>query len=409
MNYILFDDDTALNMRPLSFTKPVGDFLIGMSTIRQKWEHFLNATTSSLTASYLKNHFPIKIERDNLLINSSVLPRKELVNELLKLESGTKLIHKKQLIGIRLPEEDLKKILASKEEFESGDFEAILRKTDYRNATSAYLPVQLQHITEVFGLNDEVFKSDYSVLTEEKKSARISNTNTLIGDRIFIEQGAKVEGSILNSETGPIYISSEAEVMEGSMIRGPFFLGKHSTVKMGAKIYGATSIGSHCKVGGELNNVVMFDYSNKGHDGFIGNSVIGSWCNLGADTNCSNLKNNYGMVKIWDYTTEDFVDTNRQFCGLIMGDHSKSGINTMFNTGTVIGVSSNIYGGGFPPKFVPSFCWGGKEGFQNYDMQKAEETATKMMERRGLNFTANERELFIKIAELSSSQREKFL
>ena len=409
MNYILFDDDTALNMRPLSYTRPVADFLLGMSTIRQKWESHLNAETSSLTASYLKNHFPIRIGLDNLLINGSVIPSSELARELLKLESGSKLVHKKQLIGLRMPEDQLRRILASKEVFEIGDFERILQKTDFRNVSSAYLPVMAENVYDIFGLNEDVFRKDYDRLSEDRKSVKPDSTTTILGDEVFLEEGSKVRGCILNSETGPIYISKGAEIMEGSVIRGPFYLGENSTVKMGAKIYGATSIGKYCKVGGELNNVVMFDYSNKGHDGFLGNSVIGSWCNLGADTNCSNLKNNYGIVKMWDYNANDFSETNRQFCGMVMGDHSKTGINTMINTGTVMGVSSNVFGGGFPPKFIPSFCWGGNDGFEEYDLKKAEETARKMMERRDLNFSANEEVLFQKIASLSNPYRQNFL
>src|SRR6185312_15433765 len=243
-------------------------------------------------------------------------------------------------------------------------------------------------------------------LTKGKKSAKVSATNTLIGKKIFIEKGAKLECAVLNSTSGPIYIGKNAEVMEGAIIKGPFSLGEESTIKAGAKIYGPTTVGPHSKVGGEVNNSVVFGYSNKAHDGFLGNSVIGEWCNLGADTNNSNLKNNYSEVKLWDYAEEKPVSTGLTFCGLIMGDHSKCGINTMFNTGTVVGVSANIYGGNFPPKFVPSFSWGGADGFVTYDIGKALETAERVYERRHKEFNKTEKDIFKEVFSLTSKHRK---
>jgi UDP-N-acetylglucosamine diphosphorylase/glucosamine-1-phosphate N-acetyltransferase len=231
-------------------------------------------------------------------------------------------------------------------------------------------------------------------LTKGRKSQPLNNSCRNIGKgKIFIEEGASANDTTFNTTTGCIYIGKDAEVMEGSVVRGPFALCEHSVLKMSSKIYGATTIGPHSKVGGEVNNSVVFGYSNKAHDGFLGNSVIGEWCNLGADTNNSNLKNNYANVKLWNYSGENFIDTGLQFCGLIMGDHSKCGINTMFNTGTVAGVSSNIFGSGFPRNFIPSFSWGGAQGFTTYRFEHAIETAQLVMQRRNTELTDNDKDI----------------
>lgn len=256
-----------------------------------------------------------------------------------------------------------------------------------------FLPdgTEIAHVWDFFKKNGEAIVYDFELLTSGRTSAPISATNTVIGSRIFVEEGARMEGAIINCETGPVYIGRNAEVMEGSLIRGPFALCKGATLKMGAKIYGPTTIGPHCKVGGEVSNSVIMGFSNKAHDGFVGNSVIGEWCNLGADTNTSNLKNNYGNVRVWSYESLDFIDSQLQFCGLIMGDHSKCGINTMFNTGTVVGVNANVFNGNFPPKHIPSFSWGGADGSREYQFDKAMEVASTVMERRGVELTAHDR------------------
>lgn len=261
----------------------------------------------------------------------------------------------------------------------------------------------IDHVWDFFRKNGEAIEFDYELVTRGRTSAMLDSSNTQIGDQVFIEPGAKVSASILNSETGPIYIGKDAEVMEGCMIRGPFALGEGAVLKMGAKIYGPTTIGPYSKVGGEVNNCVIMGYSNKAHDGFIGNSVIGLWCNLGADTNTSNLKNNYGSVKVWDYTARRLVDSGLQFCGLIMGDHSKSGINTMFNTGTVVGVNANVFDSGFPPKFIPSFTWGQGQG--EYQVDKAVDVASKVMERRGVTLTDADRDLLVHVFDWTSRYR----
>ena len=269
--------------------------------------------------------------------------------------------------------------------------------------------LRLNHPWDIFRLNGEVLQSDFVRLTDGKTSAKLNDTNVLIGDEIFLEEGVAVNGAILNADKGPIYLGKDAEIMEGVTIRGPFSLGDHAVVKMGAKIYGPTTIGPYCKVGGEISNSILQAYSNKGHDGFLGNSVIGEWCNLGADTNSSNLKNNYGEVRVWDYEEAKSISTGLQFCGLIMGDHSKSGINTMFNTGTVVGVCANIFGAQFPPKFIPSFLWGGSGQWDLFKMEKAIEVAEKMMSRRQVTFSSEDEKIFQEILRLSQSYREDFL
>ena len=251
-------------------------------------------------------------------------------------------------------------------------------------------------------------KTDFELLTKGRRSQPLSASNRLIGEpnQLFIEEGAWIEGAILNVQTGPIYIDKEATVMEGSLVRGGLYLGQGSTLKMGCKIYGATSIGPKCKIGGEVGNSVFLGNSNKGHEGYLGNSVLGEWCNLGADTNSSNLKNNYAPVRVWDYDSRRFADSGQQFCGLIMGDHSKSGINTMFNTGTVVGVSCNVFGGDFPRKFIPSFSWGNSKGFETYKLNKAFETAERVMKRRNRVLDETERTILEQVFADSSIYRK---
>jgi UDP-N-acetylglucosamine diphosphorylase/glucosamine-1-phosphate N-acetyltransferase len=258
---------------------------------------------------------------------------------------------------------------------------------------------------DIWGLNAAELEADFDLLTTGRKSAPVHESCTVIGDRIFLEEGAKATASILNTTTGPIYLAKNAEIMEGCVVRGGLALGEYSALKLGTKIYGATTLGPHSKVGGEVNNSVILGYSNKGHDGFLGNSALGEWCNIGADTNNSNLKNNYDEVKVWSYVSKRFAKTGQQFCGLIMGDHSKSGINTMFNTGTVVGVSANVYGAGFPRNFIASFSWGGPQGTMEYKIDKALDTANRMMQRRGLAVDEVEQEILQSVYEQTAEFR----
>jgi UDP-N-acetylglucosamine diphosphorylase/glucosamine-1-phosphate N-acetyltransferase len=371
MNYILFDGPSRTNLLPFTFTRPVADIRVGILTIREKWEHFLGATTTTVTEDYLSEKYPMVEMEENIMINASFCPNAELVELIKNLKENQAIFSGEDVIAFYT--------LDTQEDINFDDFDAI----EY----DAHI-LKIEHTWDIFSKNGEAIENDFSLLTERRKSQTLpKSVNTINPKNIFIEEGAKLEFVTLNASSGPIYIGKDAEIMEGSIIRGPFALCDHATVKLGAKIYGPTTIGPHSKVGGEVNNSVLFGYSNKGHDGFLGNSVLGEWCNLGADTNNSNLKNNYAEVRLWDYNTEGFARTGLQFCGLMMGDHSKCGINTMFNTGTVVGVSANIFGSGFPRNFVPSFSWGGHGGFTTYLTKKAFEVCKIVMSRRDIEFT----------------------
>lgn len=393
MNYIMFDDQSRNNLLPLTFTRPLADLRIGILTIREKWEAILKTKTSSLTEVYLSAKFPIIKDSQNILINGSICPSNELVKEIKALKPNQALVTKDSIVALNLNAEDLDE----SGEMDISGIEEILTEIE---------PLKVNDLWDIFSKNGDALKMDFDLITKRRKSEKLSSTNRFAGDfPIFIEKGAKVEFSILNSSNGPIYIGKDAEIMEGSLIRGPFALCEHAVVKMGAKIYGPTTIGPYSKVGGEINNSVIFGYSNKAHDGFLGNSVIGEWCNIGADTNNSNLKNSYDDVKLWNYTQKTFIETGLQFCGLIMGDHSKTGINTMFNTGTVIGVNANIFGSGFQRNFIPSFSWGGTSGFKIYDIKKAIKVAESMYARRGLEFNATDKEILINLFDLTAVNR----
>jgi UDP-N-acetylglucosamine diphosphorylase/glucosamine-1-phosphate N-acetyltransferase len=371
MNYILFDGPSRSNLLPFTFTRPVADIRVGILTIREKWENFLGATTTTVTEDYLSEKFPMVEMEENIMINASFCPNAELVELIKNLKENQAIFSGGDVIAFYT--------LDTQEDINFDDFDAI----EY----DAHI-LKIEHTWDIFLKNGEAIENDFSLLTEGRKSQTLpKSVNTINPKNIFIEEGAKLEFVTLNASSGPIYIGKDTEIMEGSIIRGPFALCDHATVKLGAKIYGPTTIGPHSKVGGEVNNSVLFGYSNKGHDGFLGNSVLGEWCNLGADTNNSNLKNNYAEVRLWDYNTEGFARTGLQFCGLMMGDHSKCGINTMFNTGTVVGVSANIFGSGFPRNFVPSFSWGGHGGFTTYLTKKAFEVCKIVMSRRDIEFT----------------------
>ena len=405
MNCILFDDISRDNLLPLTFTRPVADIRIGILTIREKWEKHLGVNTSSLTQHYLSFKFPCVIHEDNLLINGSVLPTNELIGEIKKLKAGQQLVQGNHLIAFKASGKQLNDIHTSKSDPQS-TIDSLLEQTGFIKIQSSFKVVKIENLWDIFSKNGEAIQNDFTLLTNNRKSQKISNSNNVFGtENIFVEEGAKIEGAILNGKTGPIYIGKDAEIMEGSMVRGPFALCEAAVLKLGAKIYGPTTIGPYSKVGGEINNSVIFGYSNKAHDGFLGNAVIGEWCNLGADTNNSNLKNNYGEVQVWNYNANEFINTGLQFCGLIMGDHSKCGINTMFNTGTVVGVNANIFGSGFPEKFIPCFSWGGADGWTTFSLEKAFEVGQRVWERRNKKFDDIEKNIFTKIFELSSKYR----
>ncbi len=379
MNYILFDDAAWQNLLPLTFTKPVSEIRIGILTITEKWEKYLTEKVSFQTQSYLATKYKTVAATDTIFINGKICPNPELVKEILNLKINTGIRSGETLVAYR------------SEGVVSLDIEKVI--SDARNTDTAFISVD--HVWDIFSKNGDAIKQDFEMLTKGKTSQPLSKTNTHIGNSkdIFLEEGAVVEAAILNTTSGPIYIGKDAEIMEGSVIRGPFALGEHSALKLSTKIYGPTTIGPHSKVGGEVNNSVIFGFSNKAHDGFLGNSVIGEWCNLGADTNNSNLKNNYASVKLYNYAHQKMIDTGLQFCGLIMGNHSKCGINTMYNTGTVVGIGANIFGGGFPPTHIPGFSWGGAEGMEEYQFDKMIETANRVYARRGLTVSEEEKNI----------------
>jgi len=401
MNIVLFDDAHRNDLLPLTFMRPVAEMRIGITTIREKWEYFLDEKTSTLTQGYLSKKFPLNKADDNLLINGSVIPTAEMVDRILAIKPGEALNYEDYIIAIRMTAADLKNVSDKNSED--------AKKTDNQQNTSFTYHkydqplIKISHPWQIFTLNKDILIADFKRLTKGKKSAHVSESNTLIGgENLFVEKGAKIEGAIINASTGPVYIGKDAEVMEGSIIRGPFALCNHSKTKMGAKIYGPTTIGPHCKVGGEVHESVFFGYANKAHDGFVGNSVIGEWCNLGADTNTSNLKNTYEPVRLYNYNKQSFIKTGEQFIGLIMGDHSKSGINTMFNTGTVVGVNANVFGDGFQRNFVPSFAWGGKSGYVQYNFDKAVQVAKAVYKRRGLDFDEMEQDILKSVFDQSA-------
>ena len=397
-NIILFDDDHWNALLPLCYTKPVAELRVGILTIREKWEKHLKGKASYITQDYLSTKYPINIEQANLVINSRYLPNKKIVRLIQQLENNEALIHNDNLLAANLNESQFEKLVNGThiEELQGMEMDKAIDASDF-----------IQRPYDIFRLNPQEIRKDYDLLTTERKSEDIPQNNFVQNpNQIFIEPGASVNFAYLNAESGPIYIGKDAAVMEGSMIRGPFAMGENAQIKMGAKIYEGTTVGPWCKVGGEVSNVVFQSYSNKGHDGYLGNSVIGEWCNIGADSNSSNLKNNYAEVKIWDYTDKRFNPTGLQFCGLIMGDHSKCGINTMFNTGTVIGVHCNIFGSGFPRNFIPSYSWGGAKGYKTYQLDKAIEVAGLVMQRRNMQLEEADQLIFEHIFKSSAQFRQ---
>jgi UDP-N-acetylglucosamine diphosphorylase/glucosamine-1-phosphate N-acetyltransferase len=389
MNYILFDGAARNQLLPFTFTRPVADIRIGILSIREKWERILETTTSTVTEDYLSHKWPMVEMHENIMINASFLPTPEFLSQIENLKPSQAIFYEEDIVAFFSFED------------QEVDFSAF---TQLELEGDAF---QIAHTWDIFSKNGAALLADFELLTKNRKSQPIPASNNVIGrENIFIEVGANVEFATLNASSGPIYIGADAEIMEGCLIRGPFALCENSSLKMGARIYGPTTIGPFSRVGGEVNNSVIFGYSNKGHDGYLGNSVLGEWCNLGADTNNSNLKNNYAEVRLWDYDTEGFVRTGLQFCGLMMGDHSKCGINTMFNTGTVVGVSSNLFGTGFLRNFIPSFSWGGTNGMTTYKTVKAFEVAEIAMNRKNTEFLEEDRAILEHIFEETKKWRK---
>ena len=385
MNYILFDQKSIRNsLLPLTFFRPISDIRCGILTIKEKWEKYLKNSVSELSETYLKDKFPVHFDDDNIYINSAILPDKDLCKAVQNLPVNEQLVRDNMVLAFR-----------------TGKLSWKVSQNFKGKVIPYQKPVEsIQKVYDIFRKNARQIKQDYGDVVQNRSSQNLSSTNTKIGKYpVFIEEGAIVEAVIFNTDEGPVYIGKNVKILEGSLVRGPFAALDNSVIKMGAKIYGGTTLGPSTKVGGEIKDTVFFGNANKGHDGYLGDSVIAEWCNLGADTNNSNLKNNYSKVKLWYYPARDFVDTGLQFCGLIMGDHSKCGIATMFNTGTVVGVSSNIFGGDYQPKFFPSFKWGGQQ-YTDYHYDKAVEVAQAMMQRRQKPFDKTEADLFNKVYNL---------
>jgi len=395
-NIILFDDDKWKDLLPLCLTRPIADLRIGILKISEKWEHHLNGKVSYITQDYLSKKFPINISSDNLVINSRCLPNPKVITLIKSLEKNDALLHGDNLVAARMDNTQFQRLIDNEdiEELKGVDIQNISKEFDV-----------ISRPQDIFLKNADEIKKDFNVL-DTSHSIKLDESVSVIGDNpIYVAPGAKLRHCILNTESGPIYIAKNATVMEGSILRGPLFLGENSIVKMGAKIYADCSFGPYCKIAGEISNSVMQGYSNKGHDGYLGNSVLGEWCNLGAGTNISNLKNNYAEVKLWNYSTQKFEHTGSPFCGLIMGDHSKCGINMMFNTGTVVGVGANIFGSGYPRNYIPSFSWGGAHGYKTFQLDKAMELADIVMQRRGLSLDDENKLILEHVFRASSSSR----
>ncbi len=382
MTVIVFDEPAVrAELLPMTYTRPVGAIRVGIDTIAEKWQAFLPGDYGwDVAADYLRELYPPVDAGDEALhVAGHVVPDEALAAAAAALKPGQRLVADATVVAYRgTPSQDV-------------IFEGELTRID--------------HLYDIFLQNGKVLRADFARITAGRKSLPLSPTNTVIGDPglIFIEEGARVEGAFINTTAGPVYVGRDAEIMEGSMLRGPLALCSHAVVNMGTKIYPDTTLGPWCKVGGELNNVVMQAYSNKAHDGFLGNAVIGEWCNLGAGCVASNLKNDYTPIRLWNYPTGHFLRTGLQFCGLIMGDHSKAGINTMFNTATVLGVGVNIHGSGFPRNFVASFSEGSTAGFTDVSMTKFFEIARRMMARRHVELTEADERMFYAIREAAEA------
>ena len=396
-NVIIFDSVARNHLLPLTATRPMGELRLGILTIREKWEKLLHARVSYITQEYLQDKYPIHIESDNLILNGGLLPTPGLLDRVRSLKPNEALIHDGELLASRISNEQIENLIGEEELHELQGLEI---EDDIEM-------LRIDRLWDMTRSNDQALIDDFDLITSGRKSQTLSSTNTVLGKgSVFLEEGAQVECCVLNTTDGPIYIGANAQVMEGSMLRGPVSIGPESIVKMGARIYGPTTIGPGCRAGGEITRSILTGYSNKAHEGYLGDSVLGEWCNLGADTNNSNLKNNYSQVRLWDYETERFEKSGTQFLGLFMGDHSKCAINTMFNTGTVVGVFANVYGAGFPRNFIPDFSWGGADsGYRTYKFAEASEVATTVMARRKIEFDEMEKAILFHVYDRTAKYR----
>ncbi|MGB3588110.1 MAG: putative sugar nucleotidyl transferase [Tunicatimonas sp.] len=372
-------------LKPFTLTRPVATLRVGICTLSEKWkmhlsEHIDHGGSSYLTVPYLQAKYPLTIEENNLVLNPAVCPDASLVRIIKQLAPRTMLCQGDCFIAAHIPGDDLQSLIS--DNIQLNDLPDQLSK--YHSTSYADPIVEIKHVWDIFQQNGSQIEADYTHLTRNRSSATITDIHTrTYGDsQIFIEEGVNSKAAIINAEGGPVYLGKNTTIHENAVIKGPFAMLEGAHVNLGAKVREATTIGPYSKIGGEVKNIVVQANSSKGHEGFMGNSVIGEWCNFGADTNTSNLKNNYQSIKMWDYQARGLKDSEQTFCGLMMGDHSKCGINTMFNTGTTVGVFANLFGGGFLPKFIPSFSWGGSESLVEFRFDKAVEVLERVLSRR---------------------------
>jgi UDP-N-acetylglucosamine diphosphorylase/glucosamine-1-phosphate N-acetyltransferase len=396
MHLLLFDDPAIRpHLLPLTFTRPVAALRCGILTIAEKWQHRLAPTSVGyLTQPYLQAKFPAgDVAGPALVVNGAACPDDLLARQVLALRPGQGLYCGETLIAAHLA--DASKVA-----------ELIQDGLEVRQSPLEEVSL-IERPWHLFLRNGAEIRQDFALLTAGRTSQPVGDAHTIVyaPENIFIEEGVKIRAAILNAEAGPIYLGKNAEVQEGAILKGPLALCEGAVANAGVRLRGDNTIGPYCKVGGEIGNSILMGYSNKGHDGYLGNSVIGEWCNLGADTNTSNLKNNYAPVKVWSHAAKRFVDTGQTFCGLLMGDHAKAGINTMFNTGTVVGVGANVFGAGFPRTFIPSFGWGGASGFETFKLGKFAEVAERVMGRRGLAYDAVEQEIIAEVFKQTAEDR----
>ena len=377
MDYILFDDQQIRNqLKPFTFIRPIAEIRCGILTIREKWEKMLSSEISFLTEEYLQKNTP-QTSEEKIFISGAVCPNEVLLYAIQQLQEDEMLVFKENVLAIK----------TSKKLSYSIDYQIFTKKEFSEKVTI------IKNLPDIFLKNGEQIKADFQLITKGKKSQEITDPFTRVYniENVFVEEGASIKAAILNAEQGPIYIGKNAIIQEGSIVIGPFAACENSMVAWGSKMRPNTTLGPFSRVGGEVGSSVFFGYSNKAHDGFLGGSVIGEWCNLGANCNNSNLKNDYTEVKLYNYATNQLEKTGELFCGLFMGDYTKAGISTMFNTGTVVGVSSNVYGAGFQEKHIPSFTWGGADTeYVDYRFDKAIKVINATMERRDKHLTEAE-------------------
>jgi len=390
MHKLIFTEEYCKpqNLHPFTLIRHIQDIRVGILTIREKWERLLGlASFDKWEGYYLDDERSIKIDKNIgkdilLMVHANVLPTPALVRKIKKMAHGEFLSVKEE--GAVAYKFSAQEVIG-------------LHKIKMLRAVEVEEDLEVLHYPwQIFQLNDWAIRQDYKLITGKRKSRPVSKTNTVINpSQVFIEPGAKVEHCILNASTGPIYIGKHAEIMEGSMLRGPVAVCEGSLVKMGSKIYGATTIGPYCLAGGEIKNTVLMGYTNKAHDGYLGDSVIGEWCNLGAGTSNSNLKNNCGEVTYWVHADKKEISAGNKG-GLLMGDYSKAAINTSFNTGTVVGICSNVFAQGLTPKYIPHFSWG-CDGITRYKLANAIADIDKWKQLKGFTITEKEKQILTDI------------